>query len=136
MHAMTARENLYYALGELAYAIARADGSVQKEEREKFHNIIVKELNNNEYDIDVSDIVFQLMDHEKRDSKSTYEWAMNMIKINSHYLSPELKQKFINVMENIAKAYPPVTVEEKNLIEMFKMDILPINGDPIYYEKR
>jgi uncharacterized tellurite resistance protein B-like protein len=136
MHAMTPRENLYYALGELAYAIARADGSVQKEEREKFHNIIVKELNNNEYDIDVSDIVFQLMDHEKRDSKSTYEWAMNMIKINSHYLSPELKQKFINVMENIAKAYPPVTVEEKNLIEMFKMDILPINGDPIYYEKR
>ena len=37
-------QNLHYAIGQLAYCIARVDGKVQKEEREKFHDIVVSEL--------------------------------------------------------------------------------------------
>jgi uncharacterized tellurite resistance protein B-like protein len=133
---MTPLENLHYALGELAYAVARADGKVQKEEREKFHALVLKELQGNDYDFDVSDIIFRLMDNGKRDSKTTYDWAMHQIKLNSHYLSPDLKQKFISIMEKVADAYPPITEEEKNILDKFKREIEPLNGDPVYYKKR
>ena len=132
---MTPIENLHYAIGELAYAVARADGSVQKEERKKFHDIVASELRCKDYAFDVSDIIFQMMDKDKTDSSSTYKWAMDEIKLNSHYLSPELKKTFIRVMEKVARAFPPVTDKEQDLINKFKRDIASIHGDPVYYEK-
>jgi uncharacterized tellurite resistance protein B-like protein len=131
---MTSTENLYYAIGELAYAIASADGKVQKEERQRFHDLVSEHLKNKDYAFDISDIIFQIMDRDKLDAETTYNWAMNQIRLNSHYLSPQLKEKFIKVMEVVASAYPPVTIEEQNLIDKFKSDIAPIIGDPVYYE--
>lgn len=132
---MTPIESLHYAIGELAYAIARADGTVQKEERNKFHDIVAAELRCKDYAFDVSDIIFRMMDKDKPDSATSYKWAMDEIRLNSHYLSPELKKTFIRVMEKVAAAFPPVTVTEKDLISKFKNDIVMINGDPVYYEK-
>lgn len=134
---MTPQQNLHTAIGELAYAIARADGAIQKEERKKFHDIVAAEIHCKDYDFDVSDIIFQVLEKDKFiDSKTSYDWAMKEIKTNSHYLSPELKETFIKVIEKVAKAYPPVTADEINIIERFKKDIAPINGDPVYYESR
>lgn len=132
---MTPIESLHYAIGELAYAIARADGTVQKEERKKFHDIVAAELRCKDYAFDVSDIIFRMMDKDKPDSATSYKWAMDEIRLNSHYLSPELKKTFIRVMEKVAAAFPPVTVTEKDLINKFKKDIIMVNGDPVYYEK-
>lgn len=133
---MTPQQNLHNAIGELAYAVARSDGAIQKEERQKFHNIVEAELRCKNYDFDVSDIIFQVLDKEKFiDSKTAYEWAMKEIRTNSHYLSPGLKETFIKVVEKVAKAFPPVTNEEMSLLEKFKKDIDPIIGDPVYYEQ-
>jgi len=128
-------ENLHYAIGQLAFAIAFADGKIQKEESEKFHKIVTEELENKAYDFDVSEIIFQVMNKDKMDSDTVYLWALNEIKQNSHYLSPELKTKFISVIEKIANAYPPVTKSEQEIINRFQSDIKNINGDPIYYSK-
>jgi uncharacterized tellurite resistance protein B-like protein len=134
---MTPVENLYYAIGELAYAVARADGQVQEAERRKFHDIVTGELGKKDASIDISEIIFKLMDkRSSSDSETTYTWAMNEIVTNSHYLSPSLKQKFIKVMERIAAAYPPVTPDEERIINRFKTDIQPLEGDPIYYNQR
>lgn len=130
---MTPTENLHYAIGELAYAMARVDGKVQKEERQKFHDIVAAELRCKDYSFDFSDIIFQIMDKDKQPMEDAYKWAIKHIKTNSHYLSPELKETFIKVIEKIAKIYPPVTNEEKALLERFKKDIEPIHGDPVYY---
>lgn len=132
---MTSLQNLHTAIGELAYAIARADGAIQKEERQKFHDIVAAELRSKDYDFDISEIIFQILDKDKYvDARTSYDWAMKEIKLNSHYLSPKLKETFINVMEKIAQAYPPVTEEERNLIEEFKKEIASMNGDPVFYE--
>lgn len=132
---MTPQQNLHTAIGELAYAIARADGAIQKEERKKFHDIVAAEMDCKDYDFDISDIIFQILEKDKFiDSKTAYEWAMKEIKTNSHYLSPKLKKTFVKVIEKVANAYPPLTADEANLIERFKKDIAPINGDSVYYE--
>lgn len=134
---MTPLENLHYAIGELAYAVACADGAVQKEERVKFQNIVAAELRCGDYNFDVADIIFKVLDKEKRnDVQTTYAWAMKEMKLNSHYLSPELKQNFIKVLEKVAKAYLPVTHEEWALIEKFKKDMESLHGDPVFYEKK
>ena len=131
---MEPTENLHYAIGELAFAVARADGELQQEERKKFHDIVEEELRNKHNSFNVSDIIFQIMEKDKVDTKTTYEVAMHEMKVNGHYLSPKLKEKFISVLEKVAEAFPPVTSEEKNIIERFKADIKPIKGDPIFYD--
>lgn len=132
---MTPTENLHYAIGELAYAMAYADGKVQEKERKKFHDMVAAELRCKDYAFDVSDIIFQIMDKDRQSTETVYNWALKTIKTNSHYLSPELKATFIKVLEKVAKAYPPVTQSESDLLERFKKDIASIHGDPIYYEK-
>ncbi len=132
---MSPLQSLHLAIGELAYTVALADGEMQEEEKKKFHSIVEAELRCKDYDFDVADIIFQVMEKHKADIETTYKWAMNEIKINSHYLSPELKQTFISVMIKIAKAYPPITSEESAIIERFKKDIEPLIGDPVYYGK-
>jgi uncharacterized tellurite resistance protein B-like protein len=133
---MTPVENLHYAIGELAIAVALADGEIQKEERDQFHKLVETELRNKYYAFDISDIIFKVMDKQQVSSTSdAYNSALKEIKMNSHYLSPELKATFIKVMEKVANAYKPVTINEMLLIEKFKEDIAPINGDPVYYSK-
>ncbi len=129
-------ENLHMAIGQLAFAVAFADGKVQKSEREKFHGIVTEELSNQDYSFDVSDVIFQIMEKDKMDSNTVYDWAIKEIKTNGNYLSPTLKQKFITVMERVAAAYPPITSSESSIITRFKKDIEAIHGDPIYYGKK
>lgn len=133
---MTPLENLHSAIGQLAYAIANADGKVHQEERKRFHSIVEAELRCKDHDFDVSAIIFQIIDKDKMDSETTYKWAMDEIKLNSHYLSPQLKETFIKVIEKIAKAYPPVCLSEQVMINRFKKDIEKIHGDPIFYESK
>ena len=61
---MTPQENLHTAIGQLAHAIARSDGTIQKEEFQKFQDIVAAELRCNDYDFDVSNIVFQILEKD------------------------------------------------------------------------
>lgn len=130
---MTPYENLHYAIGLVAYAMAGIDGKIQQEERTRFHDIVVNELRGNEDAFNLSDIIFRVLDHDQMDAETAYEWAINEIRSNSHYLSPELKSKSIRVAEKIAAAYPPVTPQEQDLLERFKSDLAPLEGDPVFY---
>jgi uncharacterized tellurite resistance protein B-like protein len=135
---MTPQENLHFAIGQLAYAIACADGDIQKEEQQKFKELVSEGLSKNHPDFEISEIIFQILEKENPHTniETAYKWAMKEVRMNSRYLSPALKETFINVMEMVAKAYPPVTNAESNLLERFKKDIADINGDPLFYDKK
>ncbi len=131
---MSPKENLYYAIGELAYAIARSDGKVQPAERKKLHDILIKNLGR-QGETGISEIIFTLMDKKEHfDSETTYNWAIQEIRTNSHYLSPQMKTSFLTILEQVAEAFPPVSVEEQGYINRFKKDIAPLEGDPIFYK--
>lgn len=133
---MTPLQNLYYAMGELAYAVACADGEIQKEERQRLHDIVREEVERHNAGYEISGIIFQLMDKEKADWPDAYHRAMSDIRLNSHYLSPDLKKAFVAIMKRIAEAYPPVTIEEQRLMDRFSQDIEPLRGDPVYYGQK
>lgn len=121
-------QNLYFALGELAYAIAKADGTIQKEEKQMLHDIVTEEVKkNHNIDFDYSEIIFTIMGKDNTDSESSYEWALHEMKLNSHYLKPELKVKFQKILEKVAEAFPPVTPQEQKLLDRFQDDLKTIN---------
>ena len=115
-------ENLYYALGQLAYAIAMADGNVQPEEKLALQAILAEEARKHGVGED-AEIVFNLMERDETDAMKSYEWAMNELRRNSHYFIPALREKFVKILERISRAYPPVVEEEKRLLERFKREV-------------
>lgn len=124
---MTGIQNLYFALGEMVYAIAKADGDVQKEEKEELHKIVSQEIKNNNIDFDYSEIIFTIMGKDNADVDTSYDWAIKEMKVNSHYLDTDLKEKFISIARKVAEAFPPITNSERRLLERFENDLKTIH---------
>lgn len=129
---MTPTENLYYALGEIAYAIAKADGRIQNDEVKKFHTILESELQLAEHSFTVADIIFHIMDKDHVDAETAYENGLNQMRHYSHYLTPELKLNFLRVAEKIAQAFPPRLHSEQNMIMRLRADIDQLKGDTLF----
>ncbi|MBI3135417.1 MAG: TerB family tellurite resistance protein [Bacteroidetes bacterium] len=119
---MDAKQHLYYALGALAYAVAKADGKVQAEEREKVKEIVNEGIQH-EIDFTYTDIIFQLLQKDKMGFKDVYTWAMHAFETGKYYLTPEVKKQFIAVIEQVAEAFPPADPVERALIARFGEDI-------------
>ena len=129
---MTNKEGLYYAFGEIAYAVAAAGKTIDEAEKKVLHDQLVKSVSDHGLDFDYSEIIFQLLSKDHTDVKTAYEWAMKEMKLHEYYLTEKLKNDFIGILEKIASAKPPVTLDEENLIERFKRDIGPMKGDPVF----
>ncbi len=85
---MSPRQQLCYALGELAYAVARIDGEVVKEERVKLHKVISEELSPVDYTFEISKIIFELVDKQNKDAETVYNDAVETIQtLKKNYCS-------------------------------------------------
>lgn len=121
---MNSVERLYYALGELAYAVAKADGQINFEERNKLHDIVVKGAKCHNYEFNVSEIIFHILQKENIfNVEDSYRSAMREIKANSKYLTDDMKAEFAAVLDKVARAFNSITKEERELIERFRKDI-------------
>src|SRR5690606_18304384 len=119
---MDAKQHLYYALGALAYAVAKADGKVQREEKEKVKEIVSVGIKHS-MDFNYTDIIFQLLQKDKMGFKEVYSWAMRSFELGKYHFSSEMKKDFINVINQVAEAFPPESDEERALIARFSEDI-------------
>ena len=131
---MSPTENLYYALGEMIFALASADGKIQKEEKEKIHEILSNEFLPKHPPIDCAEIVFSVFQKDHISVNEAFERSKHEFKLNSHYMSPDMKRHFIKVMQEVAHTYPPVTKEEQKLVNDFQEFLTTIKGDPVFYE--
>lgn len=114
---------LYYALGELCYCCAKADGKINREEKISLHNMVINELKSNNLNFDFSEIIFQVLENSDESVNFSYNSAIDMIKKHNLLFSNELKNKFISILKNIALAYPPFSIEEENFIEKVTKDL-------------
>ncbi len=120
---MDAVQRIYYAAGLLAYSVAKADGEIQKEEREKLNGILKEEFNNGFADTDISEIIFEILRRDKQDFETTFNWAINELKVCSHKLTPEIKSHILVIMQKVAKAFPPVTYSEEQIMNRLEMEL-------------
>lgn len=119
---MTATEHLYYGLGEIAYCLSFSDGKIQEEEKRKLESIVEEIAGDNVSSvIQVTNIIFQLL--EKEQVFTTDEMLKDGIKnmkLGDHHLTPELKELFLNILLEIAEAFPPSTDSELKVIDAYK----------------
>ncbi len=128
---MTPTDNMYYAAGEVAYAIAMADGQLQKEEKDRFQEILKREFNGKISEANTAEIIFKLFQKEKVSANYAYEAAMHTLNANSHYLSKAMKEHIIHVIEHVASSFPPVTQAEMDMISKFIIDVSKIKVDEV-----
>ena len=119
---MEGKQNIYYALGILAFAVAKADGEIQDEEKNKLFKIVNDETDH-DLDFEYAEIIFQLLQRDKLGVDHVYEWALKEIDKGRHYLSPEIKQKMIDVLYKIADAFDHISEDEAKIIHQFENDI-------------
>lgn len=115
---MEAKQHLYYALGILLYAIAKADGKIQREEEEAIQKVLKEELDH-DIDFNYTSIIFELLKKDNLSNKNVYDWALHSFELGKHHFTEELKQKFIKIISFIAASYPPITDSEQQLINQF-----------------
>lgn len=125
---MEAKQNIYYALGILAYAIAKSDGKIQEEEKKKLFEIIQKEMDH-DIDFEYAEIIFQLLERDQYGFERTYSWAISELKKGRHYLSPDIKKKMVETVRQIALSFDKISDEEAEIINRFKNDLENIGSD-------
>lgn len=120
---MEGKQKIFYALGQLAYVVALADGKIQPEEKQKLHAIIAEEAKDHDPDYDFSDIIFDLLDDEKMDQETIFEAAFKEIKSASYYLTDDMKSDFPAILEKVARAKSPITDNEIKWLKRIKTEL-------------
>lgn len=121
---MDAINYLFYGLGQVAYAVALSDGKVQKEEEKKMHEIITEGLKDLDDELDYTEIIFKVMDHDHIfDPDEAYQEGIQNMKLGGHLLNEQYRKVFVEIIEKIAAAFPPKTEEEMLLLERFRNDL-------------
>jgi uncharacterized tellurite resistance protein B-like protein len=112
---MATKEKLYEAFGELLYAVSKADGTVQPEEKKTVEGI----LKSHPFG---SDILwsFNYEANKTHSFKEAYSKAMDIFKEHGPF---EEYGKFAEILTEVAKAFEGISSEESVLIQNFKNDL-------------
>jgi tellurite resistance protein len=115
------KREIYRAIAEVAYVVAKADKGLSAEERIAFRKIIDKEL---DYESWVAQSRFDLLDEVTQPSlNKAYNEAINDFRKYKEHLTPELKEKAINVFIEVAEACGGFSDNERFVIDRFKQDV-------------
>ena len=88
---MNATQKIYYALGQLAYLVALADGKVQESEIRALHKLVINEIKKHNTNFEYSDIIFNVLNEEKLNPDLIYEFAINELKEASEFITESIK---------------------------------------------
>ena len=109
------KEQLYDALGELIYAVAKADGLVQESETEKLEELLMAHPWSRE--------IKWSFDYEKDKQHSVEEAYSKALETCKNYGPSEEYPFLIEVLYAIAKASQGVDSKEKDIIERFQFEL-------------
>ncbi|UII30517.1 hypothetical protein LVD17_19685 [Fulvivirga ulvae] len=99
---MFEKREIYRAIGELAYVIAKAGDSLRLEEKKAFMAIVEEELR---FDAWAAESRFEILDEKVHPSlEHAYNEALHEFRLHKDQLTPELKEKTIKVVKKVAEA--------------------------------
>lgn len=124
MHMEIQKREIYRAIAEISYVIAKADKGLSAEERIAFNKIIQDEL---ELDSWVAQSRFELLDEITHPTiEKAYNEAIHDLRKYKKYLTPELKEKALRVFSKVAHACSGLSEREAFIIDRFKHDLAEI----------
>ena len=114
---------LYYVLGQLVYAMAKADESIDKNDRSELHDLFVSEFGDSKSGVDLSEVISHILNKEKKDFETTYNWVIQSLKLQQGELDEEIKSKILNVVELVVDKYPSKSFRGDDLLARLKADV-------------
>lgn len=117
---MFEQREIHRAIGELAYVIAIARNGLQLEEKKTFFEIIERELNFNAW---AAESRFEILDEKIHPTiDHAYNEAIHELRMHKAYLTPELKEVTIRVVEKVANTFEKTDIQEF-IIDRLKNDL-------------
>jgi uncharacterized tellurite resistance protein B-like protein len=120
-----ALQNIHIAMGSLAYAIAKADGVIQDEEK-----IMIKQLAQQEFELSDADNewisnMFNKLEKDGISLDEAYSYAIDTLESNRYDndFTDSVKKKCISFMEKVSESFDGISGEEQQVIERFKKDM-------------
>jgi uncharacterized tellurite resistance protein B-like protein len=112
---------LFRAIAEMAYVIAKADRGLSAEERMAFKKIVEEEL---EFESWAAQSRFELLDEVTQPTiEKAYNEAIHDFRKYRNHLTEELKKKAIVVMQKVAESCSGFSEQEAEILNRFKKDI-------------
>ncbi|MCS6822719.1 MAG: TerB family tellurite resistance protein [Cytophagaceae bacterium] len=119
-------QNIHTAMGSLAYAVAKADGKVQDEERAILIKLAQEEFDlHSDADYEWIANMFKRLEENKISLEEAYNFAIDTLEANRHDydFTESMKKKCITFMERVSEAFGGISLEEQSVIEKFKKDL-------------
>ena len=120
-----AKENIHRAMGSLAYAIAVADGVIQKQEKEVILKLATQEFQLSNTDSEWINAMFVELEEKAVGLNDAYEYAIDTLEANRHDydFDSAMKARCVSFMKKIADAFGEIDYKERSVIERFSIDI-------------
>lgn len=113
---MRKEEKLYEIFGELLYAIAKADGVIHEEEKERLKQLLQNHTLGSE--------ILWSFEFEEKHNSSVEEIYNKVINFCHVYGPAPQYDEFITAMKIIADAKDGITEQESKLINSFSKDLM------------
>jgi uncharacterized tellurite resistance protein B-like protein len=115
------KREIYRAIAEMAYVIAKADKGLSATERAAFYQIVEEEL---DYESWAAQSRFELLDEVLQPSiEKAYNYAIHDLKKHKEHFTPALRQQALTVMQKVATACNGLSANEAFIIDRFKRDL-------------
>ena len=115
------KREIYRAIAELAYFVAKADKGLSAAERIAFYKIAAEDL---DYDSWAAQSRFELLDDVIHPSiDKAYNDAIHELKKYKDNLTNELKDKALLVLQKLAASCNGLSANEAFILDRFKKDL-------------
>ena len=115
------RREIFRAIGELAYVVAKSDRGLTPAERQSFFQIAQEEL---EYDSWAAQSRFELLDEVTQPSiDRAYNDAIHELRKYSDYLTQEIKEKVMTVLQRVAVSCDGLSANETFVLDRVRKDL-------------
>jgi len=115
------KREIYRAIAEMAYVMAKAEHGISSEERIAFFSIIKEELGDDAW---IAQSHFELLDEVTIPTlDKAYNAAMYELTKYKGKMTAELKDKAIKVIKRVAESFGGFGENEAFILDRFKKDI-------------
>lgn len=120
-----AKENIYKAMGSLAYAIAVADGKIQEQEKNTIKKLTLEEFDLTEVNSVWIHHMFKELEEKQISLDDAYQYAIDTLESNRFDFDFDevMKKKCLKFIERTADSFDGIDNSERTIIKKLKVDL-------------
>lgn len=119
------KQNIFKAMGSLAYAMAIADGKIQDEEKTTIRKLALEEFDLSDIDNAWITNMFKELEDKHIPLEEAYQFALDTLEANRFAFDFDeiMKKKCLKFIERTAEAFQDVQLPEQQILDRLKTDL-------------